>query len=279
MRHNGKIGGILLAIQLGMPSLIEFGNIDETVELCQRLKLNFVELNMNLPQYCPESLISKTLKDICKDTGIAFTVHLPEEIDLGSFQPSIRRGYIERCKEIIHWASEAGVKLINLHLNSGIYFTLPEKKEWIYDRHSERFMANLDDAFRQLLPVAQRANVTICIENCGNLHLPFMQQAIEHLLILGDLKLTWDVGHDAKVGYKEQHVLLKHEARIWHMHLHDFDGVSDHRPLFSGNIDIKRMVNYAEKLNIGVVVEVKTVSGLVDSVNLLASLLGRHYSA
>lgn len=43
-------------IQFGMPTLIEHRNLEETVMLCKELGLEFIELNMNLPQYQIECL-------------------------------------------------------------------------------------------------------------------------------------------------------------------------------------------------------------------------------
>jgi hypothetical protein len=45
-------------MQYGMPTLIEYKSLKENVELCRALGLDFIELNMNLPQYQAESLMS-----------------------------------------------------------------------------------------------------------------------------------------------------------------------------------------------------------------------------
>ncbi|MCR5064045.1 MAG: hypothetical protein K6A89_12265 [Treponema sp.] len=37
-------------MQFGMPTLIENKSLKENIELCSRLGLNFIELNMNLPE-------------------------------------------------------------------------------------------------------------------------------------------------------------------------------------------------------------------------------------
>ena len=38
-------------MQFGMPTLIEHAGLAENVRLCRRLGLNFIELNMNFPEY------------------------------------------------------------------------------------------------------------------------------------------------------------------------------------------------------------------------------------
>lgn len=40
--------------------------------------------------------------------------------------------------------------------------------------------------------------------------------------------LTWDVRNDAKAEFMEEPVLRKYRDHIRHLHLHDFNGQSDH---------------------------------------------------
>jgi hypothetical protein len=48
--------GRYLAMQFGMPTMTETKSIEPCVELCYELGLDFVELNMNLPEYQVERL-------------------------------------------------------------------------------------------------------------------------------------------------------------------------------------------------------------------------------
>ena len=50
----------------GMPSLIELDTLQAQIDLCQSLNLNFIELNMNLPQFQPESLSSSSLRALVR---------------------------------------------------------------------------------------------------------------------------------------------------------------------------------------------------------------------
>ena len=38
-------------MQFGMPTLIENRTFEENVQLCKELELDFIELNMNFPEY------------------------------------------------------------------------------------------------------------------------------------------------------------------------------------------------------------------------------------
>ncbi len=256
-------------MKLGMPTLIELPDIDKTVDLCEELGLSFIELNMNMPEFCPESLSPTLIKEISEAKNIEFTLHLPEEIDLASFHPSIRQGNLERCCEAITWASQAKVNLVNLHINSGIYFTLPEQKVWIYEKYQQQFLLNIEAAFIELLKVSEKSRIKICIENSGNFHYSFITEAIDKLARLDGINFTWDTGHDAKTGYQEKEIILKHENKIGHMHLHDYNSKSDHQLLFSGEINIEEMLSFANSHDLKTVIEVKTVESLRESIKML----------
>jgi sugar phosphate isomerase/epimerase len=64
-------------------------------------------------------------------------------------------------------------------------------------------------------------------------------------------------------------VLLRHQDRLAHMHLHDYDGKSDHQVLFTGEIDVIGMVLFAQAHQMSVVLETKTIDSLVQSVQRL----------
>ncbi len=256
-------------MKLGMPTLIELPDIDKTVDLCKELGLSFIELNMNMPEFCPEILSPDLIRKVSEAKNIEFTLHLPEEIDLASFHPSILQGHLERCCEAITWASQAGIDLINLHINSGIYFTLPDQKVWIYEKYQQQFLTNLEIAFNKLLKVAAKSKFKICIENSGNFQYSFIKEAVAKLTRMVGIYFTWDTGNDAKTGYQEKEIILKHENKIGHMHLHDYNGESDHQMLFSGEINIEEMLSFANSRDMKVVIEVKTVDSLRKSIELL----------
>lgn len=260
-------------IPLGMPVLIEMPDLYETVELCQELELDFIELNMNMPEFCPEAVDPGEIRDITQGTGIMFTLHSPDELDLGSLHPTVRQGYQDRMREAVGWSGQAGIRAINMHMSPGIYFTLPDRRVWIYDRYVDRFTANQWSSYADLIPFAKASGMELCTENVNNFDLPFVAQAIDELCAMDDFYLTWDVGHDARSGYREREVLLRHESRIRHMHLHDYNGKSDHQVPGTGTVDIKGMLAFAQERGVRVLVEVKTAAALRESVRAVRSML------
>ncbi|MEF2965811.1 sugar phosphate isomerase/epimerase family protein [Paenibacillus sp. M1] len=257
-------------MKLGMPTLIEYRNIQDNIQLCKELELEFVELNMNLPIFLPETLPAQDILKLKKHHGIDFTIHLPEELDLSSFHQPIRKGHIERCKETIKWAQAAEIKTVNMHINNGIYFTLPHTRVWINEQYEERFLALLLDSCSELYELCEQTSVQLCIENTSNFHIPFIRRALEKLSDIYDhFCITWDVGHDAIGGYGDQAFILAHSEKVRHMHIHDYNGKSDHQPLFSGQVPLGDRLQFAKDRNLSVVVEVKTSSALKDSISKL----------
>jgi len=262
-----------LTLRLGMPTLIEMPELEATIDLCKELKLDFVELNMNMPEFCPESLPSSELERVAWDEGIYFTVHMPDDTDLASFHDPIREGHVARFGETARWAADAGAKLINLHLSPGIFFTLPDRKVWIYERYYDKFVGNLREAYGKVIEYASEYGLLVCTENVCNFNLSFVAKAIDDLCQTKGFNLTWDVGHDAKVDFQEMPVLLRHADRIKHVHLHDYNGKSDHQVPLTGKIDIRERLRFAVEHDCSVLIETKTVESLRESVKVVKSLL------
>jgi sugar phosphate isomerase/epimerase len=255
---------------LGMPTMAELPTLESNLQLARGLGLGLVELNMNLPQYGPQGMAADRVRQAAEAAGLELTLHLPEEIDLASFQPAIRQGNLACCIEAVRWCGRAGIRLVNLHLAPGVYFTLPDRRMWLYEEYRPAFLDSLTTSFTALTAAADESGVTVCLENAGNFQMEFVQQAVEHLLAAQPrLRLTWDVGHDAATGFHERPLFEKHRDRIGHLHLHDCDGRESHRVLFTGVVDIKAMLDLARSLDVAAVIEVKTPSSLTESIRHL----------
>lgn len=252
-----------------MPSLVEYGNLDQLVDLCLKLKLDFIELNMNLPYNFIENLEPTKLKKITEQTNIEFTMHMPDDADLGSFYESVRLGYVKLFSDTLDWAKESGVKLLNLHIIEGAKMTLPEKKVYIYDQYSEQFKHNFIRSLEELSSKATAYDITLAIENSHNFVKSYIQNVLNKAITYPHIKLTWDTGHDAVSEFTDRKYLIEHEDKIAHMHFHDAKGKSDHQIPYDGDLNIEELINFANNKNIKMLIEVKTVEALEKSVNIL----------
>ncbi|MDD4495194.1 MAG: sugar phosphate isomerase/epimerase, partial [Eubacteriales bacterium] len=65
-------------MDFGMPTLIDLKSLEACAVLCKELDLQFVELNMDLPEYQVDMLDLTQLADITKWFGIYYTIHLED---------------------------------------------------------------------------------------------------------------------------------------------------------------------------------------------------------
>ena len=89
-------------IQYGMPTLIENRTLQENIDLCSRLGLRFIELNMNFPEYQVDRLEETgRLLDAADAAGIYFTVHLDENLNIADFNRLVTDAYLETVRRTI----------------------------------------------------------------------------------------------------------------------------------------------------------------------------------
>ena len=256
-------------MKLGMPALVEYKTLNELVDLCLKLKLDFIELNMNLPYNFIENLNPAELRRITKQTNIEFTMHMPDDADLGTFYQSVREGYVKLFSDTIDWAKESGVKLLNMHIIEGAKMTLPDKKVYIYDQYSEEFRNNFIKSISTLSEKIKNSNLILTIENSNNFGKAYIQKALDKAITYPNIKLTWDVGHDAVSRFTDKIYLMEHQDEISHMHLHDAVGTKDHQVLFEGDLNITELLQFAKQKNIRALIEVKTAEALEKSMEIL----------
>jgi sugar phosphate isomerase/epimerase len=253
----------------GMPALIEYSSLEDNLDLRRRLGLKFIELNMNMPYSFPENLPPSKLRRAAKEEDIFFTMHLPDEADLGSLHDSLWQGQMQRARETVEWAAQAEVRLLNVHINSGCYFTLPDRRVWIYDQFNDEFVTRQRMAMTELAEMAKGQGILLCVENMSNFHLSFVRRAVEEVCNIDGVGITWDIGHDARSGNMEGVVIRHHLERLRHMHMHDYDGRSDHQVPYTGGVDIDGAILTAEGRGLTVVIETKTAASLQRSVEVL----------
>lgn len=252
----------------GIPTLIEAPGAEESAALCRELGFDFVELNMNLPEY--QRLDVPALKSVAERYGIYYTIHFDENGDMCYFNPRVADAYLETMLETLRAAHDIGIPVINMHLAQGVYFTLPDRKVYLYELYREPFFRRLNEVIKRFEDAADN-ETTICIENTGSFNVPFLQDALEKFLTSKLFGLTFDIGHDHSAGNADKPFILSHQDRLRHFHIHDAFGRKNHLPLGAGEMDIPWYVDLAERLHCRAVLEVKTAQALRDSAGWLKS--------
>ncbi len=248
-------------VDLGIPTLIECSSMEQAAELAHALHFQFVELNMNLPYCTLENLQKADLKGLMDAYQVYFTVHADENLFFCDLSERVARAHLDNMLDTIAICLEHGLPLINFHMSKGIYFTLPKEKVYLFDKYPDVYYHRLD-TFREKCEKAAKGKVMLCIENTG-LDLSFVHDGVDRLLSSPAFSLTWDIGHDYSAGNADRDFLLQRNQRIRHMHFHDAIGKACHLPLGSGDMKLTEYLENAKPERM--VVEVKTVEGLHQS--------------
>lgn len=251
-------------MKIGFASLMELDTLSENAFLGAALGFDFVEINMNLPQFAPDRLAQVLAKD---SSGLSFTLHLDENLNPFDFNPYVAEAYLKTAEDAVRIASDAGIPLVNMHFPMGVYFTLPGERAYLFDRYRSRLFEKLE-IFRNRISKAARGTV-VSIENTSFGGLRALPEALEFLLESPAFSLTYDVGHDFADCRRARSFYEKHESRIRHMHLHQAADSRNHLPLNERGMDMNLCLICAERLGASVVAEVKNRESLIQSAEWL----------
>ena len=266
-------------MQFGMPTLIENRTLEENAALCRSLGLQFIELNMNFPEYRTENLErTDELLRVGEKYGVFFTIHLDENLNIADFNRLVSGAYLETVRRTVAAAAKllplrdrfggSGRPLtVNMHMHHGIYITLPDRKVQMYDRDFGTYMKYFD-VFRTLCEEwIGGSDLMIAIENTDGFR-DYERKAAEFLLESPKFGLTWDIGHSKATGEKDVPFILSHRDRLVHFHIHDGteNPPRNHLALGGGEIDLAERLRLAESRGARCVLETKTVEALRQSV-------------
>ena len=252
----------------GLPTLIELQNIEDHAILAARTGLKFIEINMSFPQYTAAALDIDELVRLKKDHGVFYTIHADEFLNPFDFNIKVSDTYFSLMIDTIEVAKAIGAPVINIHLQKGIYVTLPGNVVLLTNVYKEEYLS----AVRRFIKLCEDAigdsGIKICIENVdSNAFTSSQLSAVEMFMQSSVFALTLDTGHELALGFPDTHVYERYPQRLLHMHLHDCKGKKPHLALGDGDVAVK------EKLSLfkgeTCLIEVKTVEGLLKSVEYL----------
>ena len=259
-------------MQLGMPTLIEIKSLESCITLCRELGLSFIELNMNLPEYQVAKLDSdfEQFSKIAKNNNIYYTIHLDENLNPCDFNDRVAAAYTKTVLETIEVSKLLSVPILNMHMNTGIWFTMPDRKVFLFDEYEQEYLHKLISFRKACEDAIGDSNIKICVENCGDFKdKTFLQKGLVLLLESPVFALTFDVGHNAGANYTDEPIIMNNIEKLQHMHLHDALGQNNHLVLGSGDVEIDKYIKLATKYDCRIVLEVKTIAGLKQSVKWL----------
>ncbi len=255
-------------IHYGMPALMEMPAFVDCARLCRELELDFVEFNMNLPEYHSDRIDIEEIRTAMKEYKVYCTVHLDEIFNPFDLNCVIADAWNDIFSYAADTAKKTGAPIINMHLLDGIYFTMPEGKIYLYDKYKSEYLARVKAFSRRVTEKLKGTDTVLCIENCGG-YRGFHEEAIELLLENPHIALTLDIGHSHAAGGVDEPFILSHKDKLRHFHIHDALGEKNHKTLGTGEIDLNKYLALAEETDSRAVIETKTIEALRDSVAYL----------
>ena len=139
-------------MQFGMPTLIENKTLEDNIALCSRLGLKFIELNMNFPEYQLDKLAETDIFiKAAEQAHIYYPIHLDENLNIADFNSLVSEAYLETVRRTIEvakkliplrdkYGDQTQPLTLNMHMNHGIYITLPDRKVQMYERDFDTYM-------------------------------------------------------------------------------------------------------------------------------------------
>lgn len=269
-------------MQFGMPTLIENRTLEDNIALCSSLKLRFIELNMNFPEYQTEQLErTDHLLRLGERAEIHYTIHLDENLNVADFNQLVSSAYLETVRRTIaasrkllplreRFGEPDRPMILNMHMNHGIHITLPDRKVQMFERDFDAYLRSFQ-TFRALCEEwIGDSGIMIAVENTNGFR-EYEKKAVEYLLESPRFGLTWDIGHSKATCEKDVPFLTAHRDRLIHFHIHDGTETPprDHLALGDGEIPLKERLGTARERNAGCVLETKTAAALEQSVQWL----------
>lgn len=256
-------------LQVGMPVLMEYQSVEENIALAVKLKLDFVELNMNFLYCYPSDTLRQTLLKAQKEHGLFFTFHYYDNVDISSPNHNYMH-YLKEDMKLIGQMLHGLAHKIVLHIEPGSFMTIFSEKHYVY-KYDKDYVSRTVSNVKTLQTILDEYDMMIVLENVP-IH-PYMEGLYEGLQKAG-VNFTWDIGHD--VIY--EHYLFstfrtRYDLSIQHMHMHNVLNTSDHQRLTLGKLNIKEYIKYAMNRDVSVVIEVKDKENLEESVNYLFDYL------
>ncbi len=256
-------------LQVGMPVLMEYKTIEENIALAKKLKLDFIELNMNFLYCYPSKSLRDKLEKVHQEDGIGFSFHYYDNIDISSPNENYMT-YLKADMTLIGETLNGLIHKMVLHIEPGSFMTIFSEKHYVYkydDEYVERTVKNV----KELQDILDQYDIMIVLENVP-IH-PYMESLYKALQEAG-FHFTWDIGHDVIYEhYLYSTFRTKYHLDVRHMHMHNVLDYADHQRLTSGKLKIKEYINYAINHKLSVVIEVKDKENLEESVKYLYDYL------
>jgi len=255
-------------VKFGMPTLMELDTIKQNLDLAKKLKLDFLELNINMNYCYPTPECRTELLKLKEEYQIDLSLHYYDTVDVSSQNKNYREFLYKDIRELASNLNGVIDRMI-VHIEPGAFMTIHSEKRYVY-KFDKGYEKRTVDTLKKVKAILNEFNILLMLENVP-IH-PFMENLYKSLGE-NDFTFCWDIGHDLIYNNKLfSSFKEKYNLQVGHMHMHNVDNLKDHQELQKGQLDIPKYIEFAHKNNLNVVIEVKDIDNLTKSVNYINTL-------
>ncbi|WP_292460971.1 sugar phosphate isomerase/epimerase family protein [Methanothermococcus sp.] len=222
-------------------------NLEYSLEFLEK-KVEYVELvcdgNINV--------MEKENIDVPYSYDLNYTLHCPlTDLNLASFREKIRNASLDFVKDILKTADRVNANLVVLHPGYCVF-------KYDYKKASNALIKSLKD----LNDIQKEYSIKITIENMPSYNMFMFREPTDEIINnLGDLSITFDIGHSFLNKNISKFLDDELIEKIAHIHIHDNSGEFDeHLCIGKGKIDFKKYGGKIKKIKCIKMIEMQNKS-------------------
>ncbi|MEM4473224.1 MAG: sugar phosphate isomerase/epimerase [Archaeoglobaceae archaeon] len=245
-------------------------NLREAFEFVVDNDFNHIELLMDHPFFCLESINHDELIELVWSYDVELLLHAPAtSTNFISISETMRRASYEEMEKVLRLADKCCARVVTFHIgwnpsfvNNGSFYFDRET----FEKHNARVLRE------ELKPFLQHSPVTLALENTIPIEGEF-KAALKEILDETNLALTLDIGH---YNVSRCDFFIENFERVVNIHVHDNNGKRDeHIALGKGIVDLKKFP--LEKFDGYLTIETREVNSILETRDYLIRYLNELY--
>lgn len=198
------------------------------------------------------NVMEKENMDIPHSYNLDYTLHCPlTDLNLSSFREKIRKVSLDFVEDIVKTADKVHANLVVLHPGYCVF-----KSDY------EKATKSLITSLKGLNDIQKEYSINITIENMPSYNMFMFREPNDEIMgNLGNLGITFDIGHSFLNNNIEDFLSDGIIEKIAHIHIHDNNGEFDeHLCVGNGKIDFEKYMPLLKKINCIKMIEMQNKS-------------------
>lgn len=232
---------------------------DEAFRFAQTLRLDFIELAWELCELQPTAYRVARILELKRRSALSVSLHLPFiDLNLASPIPIARRAALMRIRRALDYGASIGAECAVLHTGQNNFFHADAEQ-----RARDALDASLAALKPSPLPIVLENNA-LCAQDLirGPAALAKLcdRSGFAACLDLGHAHIEGQHGLGAQASSSQsliERYIATLQGRIFHLHLHDNDGVHDHHHMLGqGTLPLERYATFLRSFSGALCLEV-----------------------